>query len=165
MGLRFLQLGRAPFDTDSTYHFPLQTESVPQSFYQPQMSAVREPVVEAQLQLPLPGDRLRRYNEREEFFIFVKILFRLMAKSNKKNGQTSEDKLRQRAKSVVSECTRRNRLGDTDYVPLVDAIEQRLRPTVGERNWALAKTYLYYYIQEHGFRREVVLPPAISTVL
>lgn len=44
-----------------------------------------------------------------------------------------------RVKSVVAECTLRNRQGDVDYTPLQPAVERRLRQSLGEIHWARAE--------------------------
>lgn len=95
----------------------------------------------------------RHLNEREELLAFVKILFRFL--------KTDQDESRlHQAKAIVSECTRRNRSGDADFVHLKRAVESRLRRTVGELYWVRAKEYLNSYIQRRGSTR----PPA-STII
>jgi len=85
----------------------------------------------------------RSLTEREKFLIFVKILFKFL-------DQTADPRLKPRAKAVVTECTRRNRLGDSEYTPLQDAVERRLRHSVGEFYWTRAKLYFDSYCQRRG---------------
>lgn len=76
--------------------------------------------------------------QRERFLIFIKILF--------KSLDEREPHLHARAKRIVAECTRRNRLGEPDFDPLMGAIEQRLRHMVGETHWMRATAYLRHYM-------------------
>lgn len=87
--------------------------------------------------------RGRPLNEREKFLLFVKILFRYL-------DRTDNPRLTQKAKQVVAECTRRNRMGDLDYTPLQPAVEARLRGTIGVEHWRRAKKYCDYYCQMNG---------------
>jgi len=87
--------------------------------------------------------RRRRLTEREHFLIFVKILFKCI-------DQPGDPRLRPRAKATVTECTQRNRMGDANYQPLQEAMETRLRKTVGELHWARAKLCFDQYCRKHG---------------
>jgi hypothetical protein len=90
----------------------------------------------------------RVLGERELFLIFIKILFKCIERSS--NGR-----LRQRAKAIVTECTRRNRMGDSNFSPLQDAVETRLKDIVGDMYWNQAKVYTGYYCQQKGIRTAV----------
>jgi hypothetical protein len=82
--------------------------------------------------------------QKKRFLLFVKILFKSLDQSN----ETSE--LRENAKSIIADCTRRNRLGDPEYDPLMDAVDRRLRRHVGEVHWRKAHVYMQHYIRrEH----------------
>lgn len=87
----------------------------------------------------------RAITEREQFLLFIKILLKFIE-------QTGSPRLRQHTKAVVGECTRRNRMGDIDYVPLQDAVEVRLKNVVGDLTWARAKLYVDHYIAKRGIR-------------
>ena len=87
--------------------------------------------------------RGRHLNEREKFLLFIKILFRYL-------DRTDNPRLIQKAKLVVAECTRRNRMGDLNYTPLQSAVEARLRGTIGIEHWTRAKMYCDYYCQTKG---------------
>jgi hypothetical protein len=76
---------------------------------------------------------------REQFLVFIKILFKGL-------DQANEPEVSLKAKKIVSECTRRNRLGDPNFTPLMEAVEQRLRGFVGEVHWRRSLLYLRYFI-------------------
>jgi len=84
-------------------------------------------------------------SEREHFVIFIKILFKCIEQSDDQN-------LRLKAKAIVNECTRRNRMGDSSYTPLQDAVERRLKKMVGELYWARAKLCFEHYCRRKGLR-------------
>lgn len=87
----------------------------------------------------------RGLTERQQFLIFVKILLKYI-------DRTNNPQLRIRAKAVVAECTQRNRMGDTDYMPLQDAVERRLRVSLGEVHWARAKLCFDTYVARQQIR-------------
>jgi hypothetical protein len=95
----------------------------------------------------------RMLNEREELLMFIKILFRFL-KENR-----DEYRLLQ-AKAIVAECTRRNRVGDGEFMHLKRAVEPRLRRIVGELYWARTRDYLNGYCQRRGIRQA----PLVSAV-
>lgn len=74
-------------------------------------------------------------NHRARFLVFIKILFKCL-------DQANEPDIRDRAKEIVAECTRRNRMGDPKFTPLVEAVEKRLRVFVGEMHWKKASILL-----------------------
>jgi hypothetical protein len=106
-----------------------------------------------QLSVPISAQRAtpsrRAPSDREQFLLFVKILFKCLDRSDKN--------LRQKAKAIVSECTRRNRLGDSKYTPLSEAVERRLRLIVGEPYWSRAKAYTDYYCRKTGLKPTVAV--------
>jgi hypothetical protein len=75
---------------------------------------------------------------RERFLIFIKILFKCLDQGN-------EPTVQQRAKKIIAECTRRNRLGDPQFSPLMEAVEKRLRGFVGEVHWRRAMLLLHHF--------------------
>ena len=85
----------------------------------------------------------RQIGERERFFLFCKILFKYLERLNK-------PRLRQKAKAVVSECTRRNRMGDSQYSPLKQAVENRLRGVVGDAFWMRIESYCDTVCEQKG---------------
>jgi hypothetical protein len=95
-----------------------------------------------------PAVANRMLGERELFLIFIKILFKCIERSS--NGR-----LRLRAKAIVTECTRRNRMGDSNFSPLQGAVEIRLKEIVGDMFWNQAKVYTGYYCQQKGIRTVV----------
>ncbi|KAG7368924.1 hypothetical protein IV203_031667 [Nitzschia inconspicua] len=77
--------------------------------------------------------------ERENFLIFIKILFKIL-------DDAEEPHTKRKAKQIVLECRRKNQQGDPLYHPLMDAVESRLRRFVGEASWRRAHLYLNHYI-------------------
>ena len=98
----------------------------------------------------------RGLTQRQQFLVFVKILLKYVDRQNNPH-------LKRNAKAVVAECTRRNRHGDPHYTPLQDAVERRLRLTLGEVHWARAKLCFDTYIVRHGIQT-VAVPPPPTTV-
>ena len=92
-----------------------------------------------------PSSEKKTINERQEFLIFVKSLLELLKASG------NEDLVAQ-AKQVIRLCTKRNRLGDKDFIPLQRAIEQLLFPVVGEKNWTCAKRGVLTFCLSQGFQ-------------
>jgi hypothetical protein len=86
---------------------------------------------------------------REEFLIFIKILFKVL-------DQAQEIHTRNRAKKLVAECTRKNRQGDPLYMPLMDAVQKRLRLFVGEAHWRKSMLLLRHYCPQRQRRQAVV---------
>jgi len=91
----------------------------------------------------------RVLNEREVFLIFVKVLFKCIER-DPANGR-----LRQHAKCIVLDCTRRNRCGEANFMPLQDALERRLKGVVGDETWNQAKVYTGVYFQQNGIQTSV----------
>ena len=76
--------------------------------------------------------------ERENFLLFVKILFKILEEAR-------EPETRARAQRIVLECRRRSQLGDPNFIPLMEATQQRLRLFVGEHKWQRAHLFLHHY--------------------
>lgn len=91
-----------------------------------------------------PSQLPRTLNKRQEFLIFIKILFLLFTEGN-------DDMRRMRAKRIIAKCTRRNRLGHPEYANLQHAVESRLHYMLGEAYWMQAKDYLDNYCRRRGF--------------
>jgi hypothetical protein len=108
-----------------------------------------QPIPQVGAIVPFPSPPVspmgRAITEREQFLLFIKILLKFIE-------QAGNPRLRQHAKAVVGECTRRNRMGDMDYVPLQDAVEMRLRNVVGDITWTRAKLYVDHYVAKRGIR-------------
>lgn len=90
-----------------------------------------------------PSLPTRQLSDREIFILFVKILIGCLER-------TESRAFCNRVRAIVSECTKRNRLGDASYTPLQEAIEARLRRVVGERHWSKAKTHCDLYCRKRG---------------
>jgi hypothetical protein len=125
-----------------------------------------------------PPLRRRAFNEYEEFYLLIKILFRFLARVEPQSSispaaasslhGTGHDgdrqELLQRAKSVVAECIRRNRAADPDYFFLALTVERHLRPVVGEQHWRTAQSYTLRFLQKHSVHesRYYMMPPLLS---
>jgi hypothetical protein len=81
--------------------------------------------------------------QRIKFLLFVKILFKRLRDSR-------DFYLLARAQLLVRAVTRRNKMGDPNFHPLLDSMERRLRELVGEVHWRRSHAYMRYYIQKHG---------------
>ena len=86
-------------------------------------------------QPPHPHNRLHR----ENFLVFTRILFKCLS-------DHPSPEVRIEAKRTIMDCTRRNRMGDPGYHPLIDAIEARLRHIIGDIHWKKALEYLDHYM-------------------
>jgi hypothetical protein len=85
--------------------------------------------------------------EKERFVLFVKILLKCLDRPGVNGGSDDARALKQVAKATILECTRRNRMGDSSYTPLLDALERRLRSTVGDENWHRAARLCDRYLE------------------
>ena len=84
---------------------------------------------------PHPHNRLHR----ENFLVFTRILFKCLS-------DHPSPEVRIEAKRTIMDCTKRNRMGDPGYHPLIDAIEARLRHVIGDIHWKKALEYLDHYM-------------------
>ena len=94
--------------------------------------------------------------ERENFLIFVKILFKILEEAR-------EPETRARAQRIVLECRRRSQLGDPNFIPLMEATQQRLRLFVGDDKWQRAHLFLHHYKSKRlgaGANHPTALPAA-----
>jgi len=96
-------------------------------------------------QLQSQSQSRRPLGEREKFLLFVKVIFRYLEKTN-------NQRLHQQAKAIVYECTRRNRMGDSNYASLRDAVEVRLRLLLGDDAWTCICYSFQGYCQRRGLR-------------
>ena len=104
------------------------------------------PLIEADEQprvLQSESQSHRSRSHREQFLLFIKILFKCL-------DQANEPEKREKAKKIVAECTRRNRAGDPDFSPLMEAVEKRLRGFVGEMLWRRAHLLLRHYVNKRN---------------
>jgi hypothetical protein len=89
-----------------------------------------------------PEDNRRRNPvvvERENFLVFIKILFKILE-------EAQEPETKSKAQRIVMECRRRSKQGDPNFIPMMDAVELRLRSFVGEAKWRRAHLFLHHYI-------------------
>jgi hypothetical protein len=96
--------------------------------------------------------------QKKRFLLFIKILF----KSLDQTEESSE--VKEIAKNIVADCTRRNRLGDPDYKPLMDAVDRRLRTHVGETHWRRAHLYMQHYMRREAGRERLPKPQRVAMV-
>ena len=75
-----------------------------------------------------------KLGEREKFLLFVKILLKYLER-------TGRTELRQQVKVIVAQCVLRNRLGDRDFFPLKETVEQKLRMLVSPILWYRVEAY------------------------
>lgn len=94
----------------------------------------------------------RTLNDREKFFLFVKLLLRFLEKV--------EARLVVRVKALIAECTLRNRQGHVDFIPLVETTERKLLGVVGDRYYLQAKTCL----ESHLLRQRRNLDDQMSNI-
>ena len=94
---------------------------------------------------------MMRSNHRALFALFIKILLQ----SIKESGDMF---LYQQVRIVIATCTKRNRMGDPNFMPLEDVLEVHLRQMVGEAHWLRALEYrrAYVSLQEKRERRKLV---------
>jgi len=96
--------------------------------------------------------------QKKRFLLFIRILFKSL-------DQSEEDsELREIAKNIVSDCTRRNRLGDPECKPLMDAVDKRLRRHVGETHWRRAHLYMQHYMRREAARERLPQAQRIAMV-
>jgi hypothetical protein len=79
--------------------------------------------------------------ERENFLLFIKILFKILE-------DAQEPELKFKAQRIVMDCRRKSQQGDPNFSPLMDALERRLRVFVGEQKWRRAHLFLSHYIEK-----------------
>jgi hypothetical protein len=93
--------------------------------------------------LPIASSRRRPLSEAEETVLLVKIIMKCVDKAG-------DHTLKNQVKSIVADCTRRNRMGDPAYTPLRDACKVRLRRTVGELHWSRVQLLYNRYCIRQG---------------
>ena len=113
----------------------------------------------------------RTLNEREQFFCFVKILFKLLQQPSEDDDdanqerQTKAQQQLQRCQRIVRDCTLRNRQGDPDCRPLVDCLRRRLRPVIDEHYWRQAELVLRRSLEQKAERQQqqaqTIIPTAV----
>jgi len=91
--------------------------------------------------------RKRPLSDRERLFVMVKILLKFIELSGDDDEQ---ERLGRRVKAVIRECTRRNRMGDSNFTPLRDAVERQIRRAVGDAYWTRTGLYLDRYCERRG---------------
>jgi hypothetical protein len=112
---------------DASAGVPITTEATP-------------PVAEISMNARQPY-RSPVVQERENFLLFLKILFKLLE-------EAQEPEVKSKAQRIVMDCKRRNQQGDPNFTPLMDALERLLRGVVGEQKWRRAHLFLSHYIEK-----------------
>eukprot|EP00934_Nitzschia_sp_Nitz4_P008730 Nitzschia sp. Nitz4//scaffold77_size91520//58861//59454//NITZ4_004897-RA/size91520-processed-gene-0.114-mRNA-1//-1//CDS//3329558012//8720//frame0 len=84
----------------------------------------------------LGGNNCFTQNPRAKFLVLLNLLFKSL-------DQAGKPALSEKAKKLVAECTRRNRLGDPKFTPLMDVMERRLHRLVGDAHWSEALRHLH----------------------
>jgi hypothetical protein len=92
---------------------------------------------------PSPAPPSQAISQREHFLMFIKILFKCLEQAN-------EPEVRNKAKQIVAECIRRNRQDDSNFTPLMEAVEKRLRGFVGELQWRRSLLLLRHYVNKRN---------------
>jgi hypothetical protein len=92
-------------------------------------------------------------DSRKHFLVFIKILFKVL-------DQANEVATRNRARQIVTECTRKNRMGDPHFVPLMEAVEKRLQLFVRPAQWWRAHLLWRHYCASTGAASSPAPPPS-----
>lgn len=97
------------------------------------------------------------HDRRVEFALFLKILFKYLEKSK-------QYLLLQQARLVVMTCTRGQKMRDSSFSPLSDAIEMRLKKLMSDNVWRKAKIYTKIYLTRPRRQRCYSHKKTISSV-
>jgi len=106
----------------------------------PQLWSQRRNTVTRYIGTYIPPRRL--LNDRERFAVFVKILLKCLR-------QSGDQEVYERTKRIIKFCTLRNRMGDTEYSPLIHATELRLQRIVGYEQWSRATRMCDTFCRPH----------------
>jgi hypothetical protein len=91
--------------------------------------------------------RPRPLGERERYAILIKVLMKYL-------DHVERTHLKQPARDIILHCVRRNRMGDKEFMPLQEAISQRLRIYLGGEIWDKVDHFCHQQFLKH------TLPPA-----
>ena len=100
------------------------------------------------------AQRRNRPLSRRDLLLLVHVLIKCLEESQ-------SYKLKLQAKALVSECIKRNRMGDPHFSPLQESLETRLRGLVGPVYWKRAQDCLRSY-QRSNSHKEQTCPAAAS---
>ena len=100
----------------------------------------------------------QQQQQKRQFLVFIKILFKILDQ----NHDVTVEK-REAARAIVADCTRRNRLGDPAFIPLMAAVDARLRRHLGEQHWRKAHIYMRHYMNREAARTRLPLPVGSKT--
>lgn len=124
-----------------------QTSAQTFPYYQQATQALHEQAPLSIRQTPSSNNNERSMSDRSKFMVFVKVLLRYLDKLN-------NERLTQRTKQVIAECTRLHRNGALGYTSLSDALEFRLRSLIGDEHWNRAQNYCNFLIERKQRRAE-----------
>jgi len=100
----------------------------------------------------------QQQQQKRQFLLFIKILFKILDQ----NHDVTVEK-REAARAIVADCTRRNRLGDPAFIPLMAAVDARLRRHLGEQHWRKAHMYMRHYLNREAARTRLPFPVGSRT--
>ena len=104
---------------------------------------------------PMVAPGTQSASEREQrlrFLLFLKILIQHLR-------DTRNYYLLAKSKLLIKAVVRHNRMGDPQFSDLMESIERRLRPLVGEQHWRRAHLLMRHYIATGGTRTDAKLTP------
>eukprot|EP00934_Nitzschia_sp_Nitz4_P004974 Nitzschia sp. Nitz4//scaffold66_size103028//50782//51168//NITZ4_004500-RA/size103028-processed-gene-0.7-mRNA-1//1//CDS//3329556356//4964//frame0 len=82
-------------------------------------------------------------DQRIRFALFIKILFKRLAKSG-------DLVLHHKAKVLLYNISARSKQGGPNSLPLIESLEAELRPLVGERHWRLSHLLMREYLSRNN---------------
>jgi hypothetical protein len=89
----------------------------------------------------------RKLSSKMRLMVFIKIILKCLETDD------PDPNVRLKAKRVIAECTKKNRDGHPDYIPLEEAIERRLRFAVDDCHWNRAQTLMEHYIMMQSMKQ------------
>ena len=104
--------------------------------------------VPAAVQTPAPMPPLEE--GRKDLLVFVSILLKIIEQSH-------NFKLTLQVKAMISECVRRNRMGDEHFTPLQKSIAERVRGLVGPNYWKQAEVCARCFNREQQRKKRTQL--------
>jgi hypothetical protein len=140
----YLNFGNTPFQLDASCQIPASPDAV--SVQQQQKQPPRS-----------PSPPRQQKNHRALFAMKIKLLLKVLK-------DAGEDGLREQARTVISTCTRLNRMGDPKFSHLEVVVESYLRTLVGEVYWELTLTYQREYLKRK-YRRQYAAVAATAAML
>jgi hypothetical protein len=97
-------------------------------------------------------------NHRALFAMKIKLLLKVLK-------DAGEDRLCEQARTVISTCTRLNRMGDPKFSPLEVVLESYLRTLAGEVYWEMTLTYQREYLKRKYRRQYAAVASTAAAML